>query len=416
MKRFLFGLMFVAPVMSLAQSNFQQGYVVTNSKDTLLGYVNYKESTNNPKTFDFKTKTGDIVRYTVNNCSAYGIDHMDAFERYEVRISQSQISTSELSNGPDTTQLTDAVFLKVLQKGENLTLFSYTDKIKERFYIMEKGQSKPYELIRQLYLKPDQSSMVVTDDRYLRQLLLVIRKIKNGISEEEKKLERLSYKGYELKKLVAYLNGQEVEKSKYKKTRYFAGAGMSVTQAKYSGNAALASPSAETKMSYMPYVTVGADVFVNPAIRKLVFRTELTLFMSKNENSLRIAAPDSYVKHTFDQISVAFSPQIIYHLYNTDNFKAFLGVGAGLNFSSYSNNLHITDTKYGAVSTHYERKDFIELEKFNFAVPLTAGVTLNKKMEIVAGYQFPSAITRYAYYSIGMERYRIGVNYLFGKH
>ncbi|WP_442590227.1 hypothetical protein ACSBL2_03175 [Pedobacter sp. AW31-3R] len=416
MKRFLFGLMLVTPFLSLAQSNFQQGYVVTNSKDTLMGYVNYKERTINPSVFNFKTQSGDMIKYTVNNCSAYAIDNMDSFERYAVGISQSRVSPSELSSGPDTTQLTDTVFLKVLQRGENLTLFSYTDKIKERFYILEKGQSKPYELIRQLYFRRDQPSTIVTDDKYQRQLLLVMRKFKNETAEEEKKLARLNYKAHELKKLVAYLNGQEIEKSKYKKVRYFAGAGISLTQAKYSGDNALAYPDVKSKTSYMPYVTVGADVFVNPAIRRLVFRTELTFLMSKNENSAHVAEPESFVKHTFDQKSLIFTPQIIYHVYNADNIKAFLGMGVGFSFSSYSNNLHITDINYGAVKAHYERKDYVELEKFNFVFPVTAGVTLNKRIEIVGGYQFRSSITRYVYYSISMERYRIGVNYLFGKH
>lgn len=41
MKSFLIGLLFASPLLLSAQSNFQKGYVVTNSNDTLRGTVNY---------------------------------------------------------------------------------------------------------------------------------------------------------------------------------------------------------------------------------------------------------------------------------------------------------------------------------------------------------------------------------------
>lgn len=417
MKRFLFCLLLSIPMISLAQSNFQKGYVVTNSKDTLRGYVDYKERTVTPSAFNFKTEAGIIQKYTLANCAAYSIDNMDAFERYEVDMTLSKIGSSELSNGPDLTTSRDTVFLKVVQAGKNITLFSYTDQIKERFYIIEKDSVSAVELIRQIYLKPEQSTTIVTDDRYLRQLLMVMRKVNGGESADEKNLLRIDYKIQDLKKIAALINGQVLVKSIYPRSRFFAGAGLTMSNVNYSGENTFANPNAQANNSFLPYITAGVDIFSNPAIRKLIFRAELSLFMGKYE----VTSPttSNYItnlKQSFNSYSGTLTPQVIYNVYNADRIKAFFGVGLGVNYSRYSNNVYEYTTTIGNTSKTYFSENSMDLEKFNFSLPFSVGAVLNKKVEIIAGYTLRSAITRYVYYSVGVERYRIGVNYLFGKH
>lgn len=370
----------------------------------------------NASSFEFKNNSGEIQKYTHENCSAYGIDQMDAFERYEVSISQSKVAPNELSSGPDHTEIIDTVFLKVLQKGEHLTLFSYTDKIKERFYIREKENATPKELIRQIYLKPDESMKIITIDKYLQQLLMIVRKLKNGVSAEEGQLRRLDYKANSLKKLVAALNGQEVVKSKFPRSRFFVGAGVSLTGISYGGAHQLASGAVESKKSIMPYFNVGVDVFANPAVQRLTFRSSLSFYMSKNEISKTTSDTYNLVNgHTFDEKTVAFTPQIIYNIYNKEQFKAYLGFGAELSYSNFSNNFSRHKSSFGSTVRDNTVENQISLEKFRYSFPISAGVTLHKKIEIVAGYSLRSVLTKYVFYTVGLERYRIGVNYLFGK-
>lgn len=415
MKHFLLSVLLTIPVLAMAQSNFQKGYVVTNSGDTLRGYVDYKERAVNPTSFNFKTETGVVRKYTLTDCSAYGVDNMDAFRRKEVSMTLSKIATSELSNGPDLSTTMDTVFLKVILEGEKVSLFSYTDNIKERFYISRKGMDIPEELIRQIYLKADQSTSIVTDDKYVRQLLMVMREARGGISDDEKKLIRLDYKVQDLKKLIALINGQQLIKSKYPRSRFFAGLGATVTNSSYQGENYLVG--AESKKSVLPYFTVGIDVFSNPAIKRLVFRTELSFFMSKNEISKTSTNTSNLLtKQSFDEKSISLTPQIIYHVYNAENLKVFLGIGAGFNYSKYTNNKYQQNSSFGTTERNTVIENYVEFEKFRFTLPVSAGVVVRKNIEIVGGYAFRSALTNYVFYSVSNERYKIGVNYLFGKH
>lgn len=408
-------LLLAFPVLSMAQSNFQKGYVVTHSGDTLRGYVDYRERTVNPAFFTFKTEAGVVKKYTLADCSAYGIDNMDAFERHEVNITLSKIATAELSSGPDLSTTMDTVFLKVILVGQHVTLFSYTDNVKERFYIRTKAMAMPQELIRQLYLKADQSTSIVTDDKYVRQLLMVMRDARGGVSDDEHQLLRLGYKVQDFKKIIALINRQELVKSKYKRSRFFAGIGVTMTHASYSGDNYLVG--GESKKYYLPYFTAGIDIFSNPAIKKLVFRTELSFFMSKNEISISSTNPSNLLtSHSFDEKTLAFTPQIIYHVYNAEKIKVFIGVGVGMNYSKYSNNIYKQNSSFGTTVRNVVLEDYVDFEKFHFSLPVTAGVVVRKNIEVIAGYSFPSSLTNYVYYSVSSERYRIGVNYLFGKH
>ena len=417
MKRTLLSLLLAVPLLCQAQSNYQSGYLVTSNKDTLKGFIDYKERRINPSSFSFKTSLNDQAKtYSLKNCSAYGINGMDYFERYTVKISMNDVSISNLPIGLDSAARTDTVFLKVLQKGKNVTLFSYVDGLKERFYIMDKDNEVPEELIKHLFLNPENTSSVVTVSKYLRQLLAIRRKYTTVTAEEEEKIGKVDYMKRDLMKVVSVINEQHQEKSKFARTRFFGGAGLNITNAIYQGENGLAAASAQHKTSSLPYVTGGLDVFANPAIGRLIYRTELSFFISKYEvsNNTAIQAR-SQLLHIFDQYSAVLTPQLIYNIYNRDNFKFFIGAGVGLNFSKYSNNSSSVTNSVFTPSTTTVMDNAIEFELFATSFPLSAGVMLNKKLEITGSYSGNFSLTNYSYFSVAAKRMKIGLNYMLGK-
>ena len=419
MKRFLFSLLLSIPILCAAQSNYQKGYVVTNSSDTLSGYIDYKEREHNASSFYFKKElNSEPQKFTLADCMAYGIYDMDYFERFEVDISMSKTKLSDLPDERDLTTRRDSVFLRVLQTGKYYTLYLYHDDLKERFYLREKGSLVAKELVRNLYMHPNSSSStLVTEDKYVSQLLMASRTV-NGVNEtEEARLKNIRYTAKDLIMFFAKLNGEELTKPKFSTIRYFAGGGLNISTGKYSGENRFTNENAKNKTSYLPYLTAGVDIFSNPAIRKLVFRAELSLWMSKSEISTTTpVASSSILKHSFDEYTASLTPQVIYHLYNADDFKVFFGIGAGLSFSNYKNNLYsVTNTVFTPARETVE-EDRIELKSFSLSFPVSAGVVLNKKVEISAAYAARSAISQYVDYSVNLERIRIGVKYLFGKH
>ena len=415
MKRFLAGLLLTLPMFGFAQSNFHKGYVLTNSKDTLKGYLDYREDKNNPVAVVFKQDLNASPKtYTVKDCAGYGINDMVSYQRHVVDISLGTDEISNLTEMVDTSSKRESVFLQVIQEGQRVTFFHYEDRVKRRYYILDKGDQEPQELIRQLYIKADNPGRMLTNVRYARQLMAILRKYGKYSESLESRLGRLKYTGEDLLKIVELINDEQVEKSKFPKSRFFAGAGINAGSIGFSGAHVLAGSDASSKLSFGPTIAAGVDFFSNPAIRRLLFRMELSLMSSKN----KISSPSA--TQSFDQMGATLTPQLIYHLYNAADFKVFIGGGLGLNLSHYSNQKSIRYTVNfytGAESVKTNQpNDLLELETFYASFPVTAGVVLNKKIELSIGYSMPTAITNYALFNADKQQFRFGVNYLFGKH
>lgn len=411
MKRFLLSLFFLVPLLASAQSNFQKGYVVTSSKDTLHGYIDYKERGVNPKSFRFRsTLNGEAQIFNLKNSRAVVIEEMDSFQAFLVDITTSTVQLSDLSTGPDLRFRRDTVFLKVLQTGKNITLYSYKDEVKLRFYIKDKDASEPAELIRQMYLQ--EGNVLVTGDAYRRQVLASARKL--NPDKEERLARFLKYDEADLVAEAALINDQTVGKSKFPPYRFFAGLGLNATSAEYEGTHPLANDAAISKTYYLPVITAGVDLFANPAIGKIIYRAELSVSMAKNKVS-STSGEQAYaeVNHSFDQLIVALSPQMIYNVYNKEKVKVFIGIGVGINYSKYSNNLYST---YNSFRKEIDvEEDKIDLESLYLSIPAAAGLTINKKIELSLSYSFPAGLTNYNNYGVFSRRTRIGINYLFGK-
>jgi len=415
MKRFLLFLSFAVPFLATAQSNFRKGYILNNSNDTLKGYVNYRERSANPVSIQFREQPQDKTQvFDVKNCAGYGIDGLEYLERYTVNISNGRVMVSDLSLGLDSTFRTESVFLKLLTGGKNVALYSYQDQLKTRFYIKEKESAVPAELIYQVYLDIEHPSSIIKEKKFAGQLMDIIKKYQEATPALYKRLRALQYSESDLLSVVNLINDQHAEKSKYQKVRLFAGAGFNVSKVNYSGEKELASPNAKNKVSYSPLISAGMDIFANPAIGKLIYRVELSAVKSKTDISVNTEVPASAVLgHSFEQYIFSVTPQLIYNLYNTKPLKIFVGAGFGANFSSYSNNV---STRYNSLRQELNvTEGEISLEGFHMSFPFRAGAVVNKKIEISAVYIPRSSLTNYAFFDIGIQRFTIGINYLFGK-
>jgi len=421
MKKTLSGLFMAIPFLTFAQTNFKPGYVVPTQGDTLKGYIDHKERNINPSGFSFKSSTnGQAQEYTLDNAIAYSINGAEAYERHEVRMSQSKEQLSDLSIGVDTTFKTDVVFLKVMQTGKNVNLYAYQDLLKKRFYILPHGETMPEELIRSKYLSRVNNSTVMVDNKYIRQLALLDSKIHSTETANPQRLKNVKYVESDLLKVVSAMNEQEV-KSAGSSVRYFAGLALSGSQAKYVAEHPLAGNSANNKTSYRPMLMIGVDLFANPEVKKLVYRLELGLLSHAYDISNVNTEPGvgttmrSY-KHTFNELTAQLTPQIIYNIYNTEPFKFYVAGGLNLNLATYSKDV---TTNVTLLNTGVERisveEDAVKFENFYVSPRLSTGVVLNNKWEVAASYVFKSGITNYSFYNIEVQRISLGVNFLFGK-
>lgn len=114
-----FTLCFFQDVYS--QSDFRKGFIITNKKDTLNGFIDYRERVKKFSSCDFKsTQNGVVKSYSPNQIKGYGFFNDSYFESKEIKGKNNNI---------------EKTFLEVLVKGK---VILYKSK---SAYFIEKNNS-----------------------------------------------------------------------------------------------------------------------------------------------------------------------------------------------------------------------------------------------------------------------------------
>ena len=146
-------LVLLLPLGVSAQSNYKPGYVIDLKGDTIKGYIDYQEWDRSPDTIKFKkTLAGGRSLYGANDIKYFDVDGVDQYKSFTVLISNAEVDPNKLEYAKDTTFRTGTVFLRVLQQGSKVAMYSYKDKTKARYYIGAAPDFTPRELIFQTYL------------------------------------------------------------------------------------------------------------------------------------------------------------------------------------------------------------------------------------------------------------------------
>ncbi|MEJ7560165.1 MAG: hypothetical protein WKF66_17785 [Pedobacter sp.] len=406
MKRSITGLLLALPMLCMGQSNYQKGYIVNLAMDTLKGYIDYKPKVNTVPSISFRTEPNSQAQaFTPNSVKGYGINGAASFESFLVRISNGTTKTEGLKVGIDTSSRRAFVFLKVLQRGPNITMYSFTDEIKERFYIKGNASTTPYELIRTRFLEANNSSKVVGADRYKGQLLFEMRSYNAGTEFFEGDFDDLAYSETEMTKVAAIINRMQVRVAK-KGFRFFVGAGVGGTGIKYTGQNPLANAEAVATTSYSPSFNVGIDMAAKTLAERLIYRAELSLFMGKDTK----VTYGQYI-HSFDHTTLYLSPKLLYNVYNTTMLKVYGGLGAGVSYSSY-NNVRSGKTVPVAMSPDEFDETLVELKSTGFSYNLNVGIAI-KKIELTVMYTPHYKVSDYAGFNVLMGIMHAGIKYRF---
>jgi hypothetical protein len=269
----LLPIIFLLPFVSKAQSNYKPGYVLTIKGDTLHGLIDYKEWENNPKSISFKSSSASPVQvFMPGGAGGFGVTGIEYYSRFVLPISQDQVDIDKAGRKLDTTVVVDTVFLKLNTKGKNLALFSYTDNIKSRYYLLEKGEQQPQELTYHVYNDPSESPSTQFITRYRGQLLYVAEKYAMKTPQLERQVSEAKYKVNDLLKIAEAINGstdQQFSAPAQNNNRFFAGVGLNYSSLKFTnvpGNG-FQRKSTITTGSTLPKITAGIDFFPNPVVQ-----------------------------------------------------------------------------------------------------------------------------------------------------
>lgn len=396
----LYALLFAAtlfPFFLKAQSNYKPGYAVTVKGDTLRGFIDLREWQLDPRNINFKTSVNAIETRILGPSAItfFDVSGLVSYERYIGKLNVDRTSTTVMTNGRDTTTITDTLFLKTLQKGSKVSLYEYNDKIKNHFFVADNADGKPTELLYRIYNDGDKT---VTETGYIRQLYALA--VKYGVGDALKiQIERADYKLLDLEKITAKINNidkKDIEKTRTlnKGTTFFVGIGVNVSTTTTKD----IFPQHTSSTSFFPRVSVGLNVLGNPNVGRFVFRVEAAFTGNKIRGANNFNDPASSINNAtlaIDQYTVSIIPQVIYNFYNTDMFKFYGGVGAAFSISKYDNNTNLGVTDGW---TYF---------------PLKLGIVINKKFDISIAYSSSVGITNTNSYEIAISSLQAGVNYNF---
>lgn len=142
------------PFLAAAQTNYKPGYVITLKGDTIRGFIDYRDWENNPESILFKPGTANTAaKLTTDSISFFSVavGHLSAYVAYTGNVSADVTDIQHLSVGRDTSHIPVKVFLRVIQEGKNLLIFTLTDSRKTRFFMAQNFSEKPVELIYQVF-------------------------------------------------------------------------------------------------------------------------------------------------------------------------------------------------------------------------------------------------------------------------
>lgn len=414
------------PSISFAQSNYKPGYVVTSKGDTLRGFIDYREWNSNPSSVYFKTAIPDKEKkYLPAEVRLFSIDGLETYRQYSGPVSMDYTDPGHLSNSRDTSFRIETVFLKVLQKGNKLALYSFADDIKLRFFIAETPEYNPKELGYKLYFNYDaqtangQKGATVNENTYMRQLFALANKYQVQSNDIQWQIEHAGYNKDDLLKIVSQIN--HISKADYEKStavkgpklNFFVGAAMDIDNMSAPASSAYAQGGGTGYTSYKPAVFFGVNFFANPSTRQLQFRLELSAAQSqfKSLYTLKVS-PYIPFKASFDKMTLSFAPQIIYNFYNAENLKIYGGAGIALCYFKYSNPYLGSQTQPNS-ATDIEQNSPYFFNKLDDTFILKAGVQIHEKWGIFAQYMSSVADTKGGYFGLNSTVEQVGINYFF---
>jgi len=406
---------------SSAQSNYKAGYIVTLKGDTVNGFINYKDWDKNPETIAFKSNIqGRQTEYSGKSISAFTITGYEKYRSFDLWISQDYVDHEKLVQWLDTTKKFDTVFLRTITTGKNLTLYAYKDKIKPRFFISEKG-SAPIELGHSIYLDTVYASVSHVKDTYKIQLQKLTATYKPGDQKLVDKIQSGSYNEDDLSDIVYKLNGSpDAQKTALTRNapRFFAG----ISANSFSNSFKVGSDVTATTNSnstFSPGVDVGIDVYTNKNVGRWILRLDLSAIPNSVNISYKTTegtASTSDYDLKFKQLEMSFTPQIIYNVYNTDNFRLYLDAGIGVNANIYSSKLYTGTVTYTVSGTNGSvNLQVPNLQFLAFDVPVKVGVVINKNIDIYAGFNPKMRLDDDSDYQVNQTSITAGVHYFFGR-
>jgi hypothetical protein len=412
---------FLFPFIVSAQTNYQPGYIINKKGDTVKGFIDVRTWNNSPKTVDFKAAalTAPVKTFKGDDIKGFSAVSL-IYKSFITHVSTDRTGYGQLSVGRDTGYRIDTVFLEQVQRGKNITLYTYSDPIKTRFYVVENTANKPEELIYRLYMLPDNPILQKSQNIYMAQLYALAQKYNAATESLKQQIENSKYELYDLRDICSKINYDVIvtDAAKSGNTTFgvFIGAGFISSKITPTGVFPVFNFPGRTLTSVVP--DIGINVYPNSHSKALAVRLELAYVTNNfSANVSPTFGTPATSPYTYKQGLLAITPQVQYNIYNGQQLGIYLNLGFSINRAFYSGN------SFTYPSTGQTYNNFLSLNQTYYTIPFKAGVIIAKNVELFVVYNYSESFTDNTSskalvsdgenYSLNMSSIRVGINYNF---
>lgn len=381
--------LFLLPVA--AQRNFMPGKVKLQDADTLTGFIDYRNWDITPTKIAFKTtEAGPVETYGPGQLDYFEVIGKEAYIKAVVMKDMLPVDETRLSFEGAEHTVRDTAFLRILVSGDHVSLYQLVD-LKEHFYIQQGAdtlQELQYKLLR-LYGAPNFTVHNIFRDQLK---VLAFQLDKAAVVAQ---IEKLSYTEKALKNLVLQLNNTPVLAGSAdsgigkRKLQLFAGAGVMHNNIQFTGiDANINGMQAKASIGYL--VNAGMDLFTQRRFQKLFLRTELQYSQVRYTGEKGTAG---WRKETYQMQMHTFTPSVflMYSVVRSGNIKPFVGIGGGVNFTTYGKNDFTLTYESPADVRHYP--NYLKLSKSWSDFRIKAGLMVGDRLEITATHRLGGTFT-----------------------
>ncbi|MFI5131505.1 MAG: hypothetical protein ACHQFX_15995 [Chitinophagales bacterium] len=370
---------------SFAQKNFVPGIIITRQADTLPCLIDYRNWEKNPETITFKRDINSVEEaLNAGQVQSFEITGKDYYESAVIWKDIQPVEFSQLETEDNNRIVKDLAFLRVLIKGEKLSLYQLVDE-KEHYFIRERNdtlQELQYKVIKD----PANPAMFVTKNIFRDQLKKYT--LNNQTTKKVlNKIETAFYKEKDLANIITLLNSKVYYSSratlkKQKTVSVFAGGGVSYNKLSFSGSdKSLNVLDFPATAGYM--IVLGADAFAGKGSQKLFVRFEVSYRRSSFKGT---ATTDGFFPgeiedrvYEIEVSSVNAAASLLYTFVKTGNSKLYAGLGGGYNFTTYPENTYTITNR--TISTTTIKENYRDFDNKWAEVFLRAGFLINKHFE-----------------------------------
>ena len=385
LKRNLLLLIYFFSTATMAQEAFQSGYIISSQKDTLKGYVAYK----NAKTFKYKKgkdsqtmeyKAQDVLTVVSNSSS-------QVYESHYLSIETAPLKLSLLKDHDKNAKATkmDTVFVKALVLGK-VSLYQLTeDTGREHFYLKKEETGNLEELVLRKYYKDSDGKKTVTIlEKYKGQLTYQLR----DCNKLDKMIQKLDYSSTDLQELIVeYLKctgASQVQTANIEKPKLQFGLvlGASNTNISFKSDNDKNLESINFPSSINPVGGVSFNLkFPKKNWRSSIYN-EILYKSFSTEGDYSDASPRGFT--TNGEISIDFAyirlnSMLRYNYATASSLKPFFNFGFSNSFAFKTNNTEKTQLILGVGNITEEEKDaFSSIRKYEQGLLLGGGAYSGK--------------------------------------